>query len=57
MRISSFTEGTWHCIYLGVPLQVGRLKLRMFNHFLAKVQKKLAGWKSKLYRLVVKLCF
>lgn len=37
MRISSFMEGNWPCIYLGVPLHVGRLRLRMFDPFLAKV--------------------
>lgn len=48
MRIYDFTEGAWPCIYLGVALHVKRLRLRMFDPFLAKVQKKLAGWKSKL---------
>lgn len=32
----------------GVPLYVGRMKIWMFDPLLAKVLKKLAGWKSKL---------
>lgn len=48
MQLSGFVEGDWPCVYLGMPLYVGRKTLNMFDPLLAKVQKKLAGWKSKL---------
>lgn len=47
MQLSGFIEGDWPCVYLGMPLYVGRT-LNMFDPLLAKVQKKLADWKSKL---------
>ncbi|KAF5475433.1 hypothetical protein F2P56_007238 [Juglans regia] len=46
--ISGFEEGNWPCTYLGVPLFAGVLKIRMVDPLLAKVQKKLSGWKSKV---------
>lgn len=33
---------------MGIPLHVGRINLRLFEPLLFRVQKKLAGWKSKL---------
>ncbi|XP_042962423.1 uncharacterized protein LOC122296687 [Carya illinoinensis] len=46
--ISGFEEGSWLCVYLGVPLYLGRLKISLFDGNLARIQKKLAGWKSKM---------
>ncbi|XP_042964506.1 uncharacterized protein LOC122298703 [Carya illinoinensis] len=46
--ISGFEEGSWPCVYLGVPLYLGRLKISLFDGILARIQKKLAGWKSKM---------
>lgn len=46
--ISGFEEGAWPCLYLGIPLYVGHLKISLFDGFLARIQKKLAGWKSKI---------
>lgn len=33
---------------LGLPLYVGHMRNNMFDPFLARVQKKVVGWKSKL---------
>ncbi|KAG6658115.1 hypothetical protein CIPAW_04G137600 [Carya illinoinensis] len=41
-------EGKWPCTYLGVPLHVGRMTIRLFEPLLLKLQKKLAGWKSNI---------
>lgn len=46
--VTRFVEGQWPCNYLGVPLHVGRLTIRLFDPLIIKVQKRLAGWKSKI---------
>lgn len=39
-RISGFEEGAWSCTYLGIPLHVGRMRLRLFDPLIAKIQNK-----------------
>lgn len=48
IRETGFLEGKWPCIYIGVPLHVGRLTTRLFNSLILKLQKKLVGWKSNI---------
>lgn len=47
-RLSGFEKGAWPCTYLGIPLHVGKVSIWIFDPLIAKVQKKLAGWKGKL---------
>lgn len=48
LRLSSFREGSFPIIYLGVPVVVGRLTAHHLHFLVEKVQKKIASWKMQL---------
>ncbi|KAF8413601.1 hypothetical protein HHK36_001593 [Tetracentron sinense] len=47
-RLTGFVEGKFPVVYLGVPLVVGRLKVRDLEPLVTKIRNKVAGWKYKL---------
>ncbi|XP_022895288.1 uncharacterized protein LOC111409474 [Olea europaea var. sylvestris] len=48
LRESSFKEGQFPVIYLGVPVVQGRLTARHLEPLVEKIRKKIAGWKLQL---------
>lgn len=48
LRMTSFVEGHFPVVYLGVPLVSGRLLARCVEPLVEKIRNKVAGWKVKI---------
>ena len=45
---TGFIHNQFQVTYLGEPLYSGRLTTRLFDELMGQIQRRLAGWKSKL---------